>query len=272
MLIDAQNIDDTMKYYTIISNQSDYDTYYEKYSGCFKENTDWFRYRLGDMFRFSKAANDIRWGFNYHKKEFPNSIATQYLSASNGTDSKNFSLLLNIVKNRSFNIDFKKEYNVSFEDTIIVHLRTGDVIDYDKKSVNQILMNKKNLYYRPMVYYVNILEKLKTYNYLKKVLFITGYHQGNNHTKSIMYIIKIIKLFELNGYKNIKLRVNENPDIDFLIMCNSKYFIRSGGGFSKIITKLVYMKGGNVYPCLSLLTLCVQSHLENKQLCIYCKD
>ena len=40
---------------------------------------------------------------------------------------------------------------------------------------------------------------------------------------------------------------NNNPDIDFIYMCNSKIFIKSGGGFSNIIGKIVKYRGGIVY-------------------------
>ena len=237
--------DNTMKVEKV-DYYKDYDRYYQKYPGFSKQNTGWFRYRLGDMFRLREKAENVNWGFNYHKTKFPNSIATQYLSASNATHFNNFHLLLNIVKHRSLDIDFKKQYNVSFVDTIIVHLRTGDVIDFTTQTVDEILMDQVNIkYHKPKIYYINFLKKLKKFH-LKKVLFITGYHFGTNHTKSIIYTIEIMKLFELKGYKNIQLRVNENPEIDFLIMCNSKYFIQSGGSFSRIIAKLVGMKGGKV--------------------------
>ena len=40
---------------------------------------------------------------------------------------------------------------------------------------------------------------------------------------------------------------NDNPDDDFLFMCNSKTFIKSGGGFSRIISQIVKSNGGKIY-------------------------
>ena len=267
MFVTRQNMENMLKSRELISNITNYDEYLRKYDKEFSGiNTGWYRYRLGDMFRSKKHA---RLDGVYHITNFPNSIATQYLLASNATDFGNYSILLNIVQNRSLSMDFMKDYNISFNDTIIVHLRTGDVIDHRTDlNVNEILMDNTNKYYRPMIYYINIFEKLKKYH-LDKVLFITGYHYGHNHTKSKIYTMKIIKLFELNGYKDIKLRVNQNPDQDFLIMCNSKYFVKSGGGFSKMIADIVQMKGGKVFPCLNFYTFCFKKFAKD---CIYCTN
>ena len=40
---------------------------------------------------------------------------------------------------------------------------------------------------------------------------------------------------------------NTNPDDDFIFMSQSKYFVRSGGGFSNIISELVKKNKGIVY-------------------------
>ena len=92
---------------------------------------------------------------------------------------------------------------------------------------------------------------------LSKALFITGWHLGtghnikdlggSDHTKSILYIKAIVKIFAENGFNQISLRINRNPDEDFLVMCNAKYFIQSGGGFSDVIAHIVELNGGNVF-------------------------
>ena len=42
------------------------------------------------------------------------------------------------------------------------------------------------------------------------------------------------------------MRINENPDIDFVIMCNAKYFVQSGG-LSRLIAQIVKSHGGRVF-------------------------
>eukprot|EP01083_Nonionella_stella_P297806 1011107_1 len=79
-----------------------------------QSNPNWYRYRLGDMVRWKNKAKNEEWGYQYHKHQFPQSIATQYLSYKfedlNGTlylnrdaKFKDYRLLLQIVRNRTIN-------------------------------------------------------------------------------------------------------------------------------------------------------------------------
>lgn len=266
------------KYHSILNvNESEKEIYISKYPSFRRENDGWILYRLGDMFRSTTGwgkqhASDG--GYDYHKENFPNSIATEYMETVHLAKDNDFPTLIDIIKKRSNKINFMEEYHVTFEDTLVVHLRTGDVIDdrnLTQLSVKDILLDKTNKYYRPLIYYIKILENsIKKYHgQLKKVLIITGYHLGTNHDKSTLYIISIMKLFKLFGFTDISLRINENPDTDLLIMSNSKYFIKSGGGFSKMVANVVDRMGGNVYPCISMTTFCFRKHGQN---CFYCKD
>ena len=45
----------------------------------------------------------------------------------------------------------------------------------------------------------------------------------------------------------LELFEKENPDDDFAIMCKSKYFLPSGGGFSNLIKQFVEKKGGVIF-------------------------
>ena len=54
----------------------------------------------------------------------------------------------------------------------------------------------------------------------------------------------IPQLFEYYNYA-VSIRVNENPDMDFLIMCIAKYFVQSGGRYSEIADKFVKHLGGD---------------------------
>ena len=71
--------------------------------------------------------------------------------------------------------------------------------------------------------------------------WLITYH-SYNYVISLQYVNHIKQLFENNGFK-CTTRINENADEDFLIMCNSKYFVPSGGGFSSIIKQMVILKG-----------------------------
>ena len=196
-------------------------------------------YRLGDIVRAKDfRTNEIK---KNYPKIFPNSIATEYIKKTD--EDNNLDLLIDIIDNKIN--DSHKKYN----DYIIIHLRTGDVIDNTNYSVDDFL--NKNIkyinnyqYVYPLSYYKKILEKLKKIN-SKKILLISGFLNKGNHSKSIEYIDRIKKFFEDNNYK-VEKRINNDPDDDFIIMSNSKYFVIGLGGFSRIISKIVEKKGGTV--------------------------
>ena len=75
---------------------------------------------------------------------------------------------------------------------------------------------------------------------------------------------KIKSFFADHGFE-CHTRINEDPDEDLLIMSNSKYFIPSGGGFSRIITNIVKLKGGVVIPSSSQSLLSIQSESINQK-------
>ena len=58
--------------------------------------------------------------------------------------------------------------------------------------------------------------------------------RGETRYKSVEYINAVIQFMEdLVG--RVDIRLNKDPDEDVLVMANSKYFIKSGGGFSEMI-------------------------------------
>ena len=56
-----------------------------------------------------------------------------------------------------------------------------------------------------------------------------------------------IKNIALKNKIDYAFKHENNPDIDFIYMCNSKIFIKSGGGFSDIIGEMDKYRGGIVY-------------------------
>lgn len=197
-----------------------------------------YRYRLGDMIKYKSHSSNKEWGFSYHKKNFPNSIATEYMLTTN--NKSDYQTLLKIIS--------KRDYPRQYINYLVVHLRLGDVIDNSNYSVDEFLFKKINShnYVKPLGYYRKIIYKSKILG-ISKVIFITGFHQGKNHTKSLKYLSYVKKFFKNKGFQ-CQSRINLDPDEDFLIMCNAKYFVPSGGGFSDIITNIVKLKGGLIIP------------------------
>lgn len=186
-------------------------------------------YRLGDMIRGNWY--NLPGGPKAHLKKYPNSIVAEYLKSTN--KHNNWKILFKILKKKKISIKPKKT-------DLIVHLRLGDVIEYDNSTVKQILKNG-NPYIKPYSYYEDIIKKIQKYD-IKNVYLTTGFHivPSSGLTKSMKYINNIEKLFKKHRYTVIK-RINNKPDEDFIFMSNAHYICLSKGSFSYIIKHMVEM-------------------------------
>ncbi len=222
-------------------------------------NNNKIHYRLGDMVFHSERRKETS-GYELHKKLFPNSIATKYMDLTK--HENDLDILMKIIEKK------KNLAKMPNENTLVIHLRTGDVIDRsfnpEKSSfdINDLLSRKKistmkfynydktkknnvKTYVKSLQYYEEALESFVP-PHVKHVVFVTGFHKTDNHDKSMKYVESVRDYFKKKGYL-VSIRLNQNPDDDFLYMCNSKYFIQSGGGFSALISEIVQKKNGNVY-------------------------
>ncbi len=235
-----------MSYYKL--NNAYYDNhiiYMDQFN--FKEN---YAYRLGDMIRY-KHARDTKSGYTWHKDNFSESIATKYMELTK--DPNNYDVLLSIIDSNKY-----KNYKNPNNNELIIHLRVGDVIDNQPHSVNDFLHKShndtaiinskgeklKHTYVYNLEHYNNILQKIPSN--IKNIILVYGYHIDIDHSKSEEYVNKLKQFFESKGF-NITKRTNGDADNDFIYMSNAKHFVPSGGGFSKIISKLVKLKNNNVY-------------------------
>ena len=196
-------------------------------------------YRLGDSVLFNingRYSGKYPTGYHLHKHKY--SIASNYMRKTD--KGKQYDILNNIVKKRT------KIRHKLYDNYIIIHLRTGDVM---KKNVNDFNKETNNRYVKSLPYYNKVIKYLKKNNIISKnVLIITGWYNGlSDDTKnnSLKYIDEIKNFFKKNGY-NVTTRLNEDPDEDFIIMSDSKYFVQSGGGYSRLIGKMVDLNGNTV--------------------------
>jgi len=179
----------------------------------------------------SKKFRNDPIGRRLHYTLYPNSLATKYMKQTNKDDD--YLLLKKLVTN----------YNKSIRplnNEVVIHLRTGDVLDRSKYTVDEHLSkslpyhNPHHTHYvKPLSYYENQLKKLKQ----KNIVLVSGGCKTNTFTKSKEYINKIKNFLEKKGYK-VKIRFGKNPDDDLVFMCRSSYFISSGGGFSRLIKEI----------------------------------
>jgi len=208
--------------------------------GLYSDNDS---YRLGDM-----VTSNFRW-FNgaqeYHYKNFPNSIATEYMKKTN--QKKDYNILLSIVKKKT-----KETKDLPDKNDIIIHLRLGDVVENNSADVITILSTYT---YRDIFSFTNytpplsyIKDKIKKINKkdINKLIFVAGSHIEMPTPKSCQYIEIIKRYFESKGY-NVQTRLGRKADEDFIFMCNSRYFIPStNGGYTNLIKKIVEDMGNTV--------------------------
>ena len=177
-------------------------------------------YRLGDMIygHLDRSKNK-----NLYIARYPDSIVSKYMKRTN--KSVDLDTLKSIVK--KYNPRIRPNKN-----TIVIHLRVGDVI---KGDVNSLLKKEGLTYTRPLSYYK---EAIKNYKDLESITLVAGgCFLKDNFLKSKMFISKIKSLYTKMGY-NVNVRFEKNADDDFVFMCRAKHFIPGGGKFSELITQL----------------------------------
>ena len=190
-------------------------------------NDDWSGYRLGDLIKgYFLKVNDKLYLENIPKR-FNGSIAHEFLQRTKGVE--NNSILFDIIKNRSSKL--KLRYKVC------LHLRLGDVLNNSDKSGEVSYNNIK--YNSSLELYDEVVKKLKYEYKIKEITIFAGAHFKINYiNESLKFLNKIKNIIIKNGL-TVNIRIGNNPDEDFLIMCNSEIFIKAGGGFSRKIAQYV---------------------------------
>lgn len=200
----------------------------------------WKNYRLGDILKGYCIKNKEYKYINGIKKNLPNSIGSKYLNKT--SDRKDKKLDLQILNEILNDIKNKKKPN---KNDIVVHLRLGDVL-LDYKNDKFVYFKYKTKEYAIIL--ENFEKTMKKIDNKKKIILVYGIHNSNGEKKKILseiYLKKIRKILKKYNFK-FSERVNYNPDDDFYFMSQSNTFIKSGGGYSKIISQIVKLNGGVV--------------------------
>lgn len=191
-------------------------------------------YRLGDIICYEPFDNIFL--KTIYSNYFPGSVAARYMSKTN--KKYDYDALYEVVK------ECTKPKDIPPEDTLIVHLRVGDVIEVEHEgTVDELLEGKVPiLYTKSYKYFEDNLKKIENENIHKAIL--VGYsHRTTKMSKTNEYIEKVKNKLEQLGY-DVELRINKySPDEDFLFMSNSNYFLKGGGGYSRIIAQMVKRNG-----------------------------
>ena len=236
-------------------------------------STNWIHYRFGDMF-FSHKHRNSRLGWQLHSTLFPQSLAVEYMERiddrHNGSDHDYNTMMLILRERLERNETLQRM--LPDNNTLVIHLRTGDVIDSDVLEIREFLSfnnasSKRRSpgywYTRSLPFYAEIWDQIQAEHIeIDKILVITGWHFEIPHFRSIAYINEIIRYLE-QLVDTVVIRINENPDEDVLIMSQSKYFVESGGGFSRMIGQFVERFHGTVYGKQ------INSRLSTRSLCYF---
>ena len=212
----------------------------------FYKKDKWLNYRLGDILRGWLKKNGSTKYLNNIEKKLPNSIAAKYLKETKNLEPK---IYYNIIKSILNDLQYEKPN----DNDIIIHLRIGDSItDINNNSINY-LKNANNEVYATII--ENLEKTLQLLDKKNRCVLVYGTHinlskKQKENTK--LYLNKIRELLKKYNFKFIE-KINRNPDEDFYYMANSKIFIKSGGGYSTIISNIITNNGGLVYYPNSIL-------------------
>ena len=205
-------------------------------------NSTYSTYSIGDTVEFG-GINTIM------NRDIPvNSICDKYLKLAN-KERQRYDILQKIVN----------EYDKTISpepDEIVIHLRAGNVIEYDIRSVDELLEKpclakestghrrlSPQIYIRPLKYH-NLLQQAYKKKNLNKVTIIIGGHMTDTFKKSLEYLDKIRLSWESNGFI-VKVLNTSNADNDFVYMCRSSYFVQNGGGYSMLVNKIRKLENTN---------------------------
>ena len=127
-----------------------------------------------------------------------------------------------------------------------MHLRVGDVIDKNKQNKKGIDFFEEKTNSRQgedWAYYVKHkslfdehVKILKSKN-IKKISIVYGTHLPGEYPESKMYLA-LVKLYLTHQGFRVSLLNITNPDDSFIFMSSARYFIGSGGQFSKMVTEV----------------------------------
>lgn len=207
-------------------------------------NKEYHRYRIGDVFKFGKGPKYKE--IKYHEKQFPDSIAAEYLTKIKDNERKDINLLKNILDNRP------KLKNLPEKNSLVLHMRVGDVFckSTEEKELHPMTkrlgaVDKWHDHYtkkdNPHWWY-DILAFMNEKN-IDKVYIIVGSHKPECLLESSDFIMDKINMFKKND-KYVFLRIGNSPDEDILWAKHAKNFASTGGGYGRLIGECVKKNGG----------------------------
>ena len=188
-------------------------------------------YRLGDtvLGAFSPEKDKAD-----HLEMYPNSLTSLYFSKTNKFGD--LYVLAQVTK------DFQKMHDVQIpsDDDIVLHLRLGDVIERSSYSVDEHMYAKysdleQGYYVKPLTYFDEAFKRFEP-GMRVVVMYGTPFPELGL-SKSKEYVAKIVEYLTGKGYE-IRVRVSEGADEDFVFGAFAKRIVTTGGGYSNLISKV----------------------------------
>jgi hypothetical protein len=152
--------------------------------------------------------------------------------------------------------------DVPADDVMVIHLRVGDVIDRTSIPVEDFLNSRVNsfqalygydctefgwspVYVRCLASFDRALKKTKDLGF-HKITLTYGFHIRQSIQKSKKYLAALARHAQSQGFE-VEMVTHTDADLSFAYACKAKHFIPGGGGFSKLMSKVVRRNGYSVY-------------------------
>lgn len=177
-------------------------------------------YRLSDMVRGIGQVSDLESTI----QAYPNSLVAMYVN-TNGSSVR----------------DLVSNALAQHEQTCVVHLRVGDVLERSSRRGGSIahVLEYGTSYHHPMSFYRAAIRLTSNFT---RTTIMAGAHQsyGQSYKYSNMYISAIAKLFEAaDNY--VTLRLGQDPDSDFWLGSTARCFIAGKGGYARLIAEAAHL-------------------------------
>ena len=231
------------------------DKYFEALPSCYaqcKYQTGWQHFAQSDADGLpcdqqctvrAKSERGDRWCPAGKEKEMTHSVPTR------------FEVLASVAKELSYVEETPPE------DTLVVHLRLGDIVPVLDVEVDAAFRFDGNVMYQLSQDWVHLAAR----NYVRgreffneaiaqlprgvtKVVLVGSTMHGKPYSvePSLRYVGLVEEHFRAHNFKVTK-RLNFSPDADFVYIANAHWYLRSGGGFSGVVLAgSVKLNGGTV--------------------------
>ncbi len=136
-------------------------------------------------------------------------------------------------------------------DTLVMHLRLGDVIENSKNSVAEMLGSGGDPWHTDT--YKSAIKSIDEYlsdidsSGLSKIEIRGGSHDPNFYQKSRIYAGCLYRAIQMAGYSRVNMQIEgSDPDHDFFYIGYAKHLSVSSGGFSRLMGTMAKRHGGRM--------------------------